>query len=325
LKKEIFYYIFAVGQLNNLEVIMNNKTLGFFSIFFVYTVWGAQPIYWKFLQRVPLDQILAHRIIWSFVLLISITFYKKQFNELLEIFKSKNSMLMITFSALLIASNWLLNIYAAYSNQVIEASLGHYITPIVVILIGIFIFKDEVNRYEIIATLLAIIGVLFLALNIGEMPMIAILLIFTFASYTYLKKINQLNTLLSLTVEIIVLFPFALAYLLSIEFQNKGVFFQSPSSLSLLIISTGAFTAIPLMLYSYGVQRVNLSKLGFIQYYGPTLSLFLGVFLFKETFTKTHFISFSFIWLAIIIVIYKNYINRSSKKSSKVQNASPKG
>lgn len=304
---------------------MNNKTLGFFSIFFVYTVWGAQPVYWKLLQRVPLDQILAHRIIWSFVLLIGITFYRNQFKELIEIFKSKRNMVLITLSALLIASNWLLNIYAAYSNQVIEASLGHYITPIVVILIGIFIFKDEVNKYEITATLSAIIGVLFLAVNIGEIPMIAILLILSFASYTYLKKINQLNPLLSLTVEIIVLFPFALAYLLSIEFQNKGVFFQSPGSLSLLIISTGAFTAIPLMLYSYGVQRVNLSKLGFIQYYGPTLSLFLGVFLFKESFTKIHFISFSFIWLAIIIVIYKTYIKGYLKKSSKIQNASPKG
>lgn len=304
---------------------MNNKTLGFFSIFFVYTVWGAQPVYWKLLQRVPLDQILAHRIIWSFVLLIGITFYRNQFKELIEIFKSKRNMVLITLSALLIASNWLLNIYAAYSNQVIEASLGHYITPIVVILIGIFIFKDQVNKYEIIATLSAIIGVLFLAVNIGKIPMIAILLILSFASYTYLKKINQLNPLLSLTVEIIVLFPFALAYLLSIEFQNKGVFFQSPGSLSLLIISTGVFTAIPLMLYSYGVQRVNLSKLGFIQYYGPTLSLFLGVFLFKESFTKIHFISFSFIWVAIIIVIYKTYIKGYLKKSSKIQNASPKG
>jgi len=301
---------------------MNNRTLGLMSIFFVYTIWGAQPVYWKLFHEVPLDQILAHRIIWSSILLVGIIALKNQFNELLEIFKSKKNMILITLSAFLIASNWFINIYAANSNQIIEASLGHYITPITIILIGVFIFKEQIKKYEMIATLSAIIGVLFLTIYIGKIPLIALLLIFTFATYTYLKKINKLNALLSLTVEIIILFPFALFYLFSLELQNKGVFFNANISLSLLIISTGFFTAIPLILYSYGVQRINLSKLGFIQYYGPTLSLFLGVFIYKETFTKIHFLSFAFIWLAIIIVVVsKTYINRLLKSSPKIQNA----
>ena len=296
---------------------MKTKTLGLFSIFCVYTIWGAQPIYWKLFQQVPLDQILAHRIIWSAFLLIGIIFYQNKLEELIDIFRCKKYLYLIIPSAFLIASNWLINIYAAYSNQIIEASLGHYITPIVIIFLGVFVLKEKIARYELIAALLAAIGVLLLTVTIGKLPLIALLLIFTFAIYTYLKKIIKVNALLSLTVEIIVLLPFALSYLVSLELNNKGIFLQSSPKLMLLIISTGLFTAIPLLLYSFGVQRINLSKLGFIQYFGPTLSLVLGIFLFKETFTKIHLISFSFIWLSIIIVIFYSYISKNLRASPK--------
>jgi len=296
---------------------MKTKTLGLFSIFCVYTIWGAQPIYWKLFQQVPLDQILAHRIIWSAFLLIGIIFYQNKLEELIDIFRCKKYLYLIIPSAFLIASNWLINIYAAHSNQIIEASLGHYITPIVIIFLGVFVLKEKIARYELIAALLATIGVLLLTVTIGKLPLIALLLIFTFAIYTYLKKIIKVNALLSLTVEIIVLLPFALSYLVSLELNNKGIFLQSSPKLMLLIISTGLFTAIPLLLYSFGVQRINLSKLGFIQYFGPTLSLVLGIFLFKETFTKIHLISFSFIWLSIIIVIFYSYISKNLRASPK--------
>jgi len=293
---------------------MEKKTIGFFSIFCVYTIWGAQPIYWKLFKEIPLDQILAHRIIWSALLLFIIIVYKGQLKALVTIFKSKKSLSLIIPSAFLIASNWLINIFAAYSNQIIEASLGHYITPLVIIFIGVFVLKESVQPYEIFAALFAMIGVLLLTITIGELPVIALLLILTFASYTYFKKIIKIDPLLGLTVEILVLFPFALYYLFSLELKRTGVFFQLTPEVMLLMISTGFFTAIPLLLYAFGVQRIHLTKLGFIQYYGPTLSLFLGVFVFKETFSSIHFISFSFICLSVIIVLFYSYQNKKLKK-----------
>ncbi|SKC86237.1 EamA family transporter RarD [Maledivibacter halophilus] len=289
---------------NNRNSQTKEKNYGLISIVFVYTLWGIQSLYWKTLQEIPLIQLLAHRIIWSVVLLIILIIYTKRLKKLINAFMMKEKIFSIILCAILIGSNWLLNIYAAYSNQVIEASLGHYITPIAVIFLGVFILKENIKSYEIIALITALIGVAIITVNLGKIPLIAVLLVFTFAIYTFFKKSINIDPIIGIAAETIVLLPFAIIYLLYSKFLGKNMFIGSDIQDILLLISTGFFTAVPLMLFSYGVKFVSLSKIGFIQYYAPTLSLFIGIFIFKESFTKIHLISFCFIWIAILIVLF---------------------
>lgn len=281
-----------------------NAKLAFASVFCVYTIWGIQPLYWQYFSTVPLAHVLAHRILWSSVLLTPIVIFTNRWKSLISIFQSKEQMRFTIICAFAIGANWLVNIYAAASKQVVEASLGHYITPILTIIIGLYILKEKVERYKMIATLLALIGVILLTIYVGKLPVIALLLILSFTTYTFFKKISQADSLVGITTETLILAPFALAYLLVEQKAGIPIFADHSIKTVGLLISTGIFTSVPLLLFSYGVRGMNLSSLGFIQYYAPTISLGIGIFIFKETFSSIHLISFSFIWLGILIVLF---------------------
>lgn len=297
---------------------MNSKYSGWISIFFVYTVWGIQALYWKLFTDIPLVSILAWRIIWSFLFLSAVLIATRRFKRILTLLKSPGILLRVALCAFLIAFNWLLNIYAAYSNQLVESSLGHYITPIIVICSGIFILKEKVRLYEAFALLTAIAGVLYLAVTTGRIPLIAVFLVITFAGYTFMKKTLDIDPVTGITSEVMLLAPFALIFLIYQGFSGDGgVPEQMTASSILLTASTGIFTALPLVLFSYGVRQINLSRLGFIQYYAPTLSLLIGVFIFREPFSRTHLISFIFIWTAITIVIVFSVFFRVKEKNGR--------
>jgi chloramphenicol-sensitive protein RarD len=225
---------------------------------------------------------------------------------MLQIFKSGRKIFTVALCAFLIAFNWLLNIYAAYSDQLVEASMGQYITPIVIICSGIFILKEKIRYYEAAALLIAFTGVVILTVNTGKIPVIAVLLILTFSVYTFLKKTIVIDPLIGITAETALLTPFALAWLIYTAITGGGsdqnIF--TNSSRFLLTASSGIFTALPLVLFSYGVKKINLSKLGFIQYYAPSLNLVIGVLILGETFSELHLISFLHIWISILIVIF---------------------
>ncbi|QEK11516.1 EamA family transporter RarD [Crassaminicella thermophila] len=295
---------------------VSKENYGLLSVILVYTIWGIQALYWKIFEDVPLMQLLAHRIIWSVGLLIPIIIYTKRLKALIHVFKEKKKFFYILMCSILIGLNWLLNIYAAYSNQMIEASLGQYITPIVVITLGIFLLKENIKFYEILALTTALIGISIMTLSFGRIPLIALLLILTFSTYTFFKKITNIDPIIGITAETVLLLPFALIYVVYSESIGEGVLIGSSIGNLFLLISTGAFTAIPLIIFSYGVKLVNLSKIGFIQYYAPTLSLLIGIFIFKESFTKIHFISFGFIWTAILIVLSYPIVKRLQKNMS---------
>lgn len=285
-----------------------DKKLGVLSIIFTYTVWGIQPLYWSFLQGVPLIQLLAHRIVWSFVLLIGVLFVKGRIHELIDVLRNREKRICVIACAALISLNWLINVYSVYSRQVVEASLGQYITPIIIIFIGVFILNEKIDIFEIVSVCVAMTGVIVMTANLGRVPLVAILLIVTFVGYTFMKKTVDINPIIGITAEVSILLPIALGYLVHSEMTGAGVMFGVNGTNIFMLISTGAFTAIPLLMFSYGVKVVNLSKIGFIQYYAPTLSLLLGVFIFKEVFTKMHLISFGAIWVAVIIVMVGPYL-----------------
>lgn len=269
----------------------------------VYTVWGAQPLYWRLFQSVPLSQILAHRIVWALPILFLFLLFRKTLDRLGECFSTPRSALLVLIRAVLIGSNWLLNIYAPLNTMVVEASLGQYITPIVVIILGLVVLKEELSLRLVLALILASIGVMAIALRLGRIPVISVLLVLTFASYTYLKKVSRHDPVAGTTAEMLVLAPFALAWILRAEAAGTGAVGNSGLSFLPMLASTGLFTALPLALFAWGISGVNLSRLGFIQYYAPSLNLFIGVVLFRENFTTFHFLGFSFIWLAILVAL----------------------
>lgn len=281
------------------------------SIFITYTFWGIQPLYWRMFTHVPLIYILAHRIIWAGVFMLIIVLILNRKDQLLSVMKKPKQMKLLTISSIAISLNWLLNIYAAYTKQVVESSLGQYITPIIVILIGVIIFREKLQLYKIISLIFVISGVVMITVNVGKVPLIAVSLVLSFTLYTYIKKISSVDSIISVTIETLIMMPIMIGYLLFNNVQSGiSIFYTTLPKDIFLLMSTGIFTFFPLLLFSYGVKNMNFTNLGFIQYLAPTISLCIGIYVFNEVFSIVHLISFSLIWIAIFIVVFVPILKR---------------
>jgi chloramphenicol-sensitive protein RarD len=280
-----------------------DQKLPLMSVLLVYTLWGVQPIYWRLFHQIPLTHILAHRIIWSVALLMPAILFTRRWTQLAMLFRSLRKIGITALCAVMIASNWMLNIYAVSTKQVVEASMGQYITPILVIFLGVVILKEKTQPHKIIATLVAAAGVGMLTIHVGKVPAIALLLILSFTTYTFLKKIIQVDPIVGIAAEMLILLPFMVVFLAFKQVEGTPLFITKNRETVWLLMSTGFFTSIPLLLFAYGVPRLHLSNLGFIQYYAPTLNLLIAIFVFGETFTPFHLASFGLIWIAIAMVM----------------------
>ncbi|MFU8795241.1 MAG: EamA family transporter RarD [Dethiobacteria bacterium] len=266
-----------------------------------YTLWGFLPLYWKLLQVVPPIEILFHRIFWSFIFMIIIVAIKRDWKAILAVMANRKKLLLVFFSGVLISVNWYVYIYAVNTNQVIEASMGYFINPLVMVLLGVVVFKEKLSRWQLTALIFAAIGVLVITVQYGRVPWIALYLAGSFALYGLVKKIVAVDSITALTLETLVVMPVALFFILRLELSGTGSFVTAPLYLTLILVGIGAITAIPLLFYARGVEKTTFSMMGFLQYIAPTISLILGVFLFKEYFSISHLISFSFIWIGLAI------------------------
>lgn len=278
--------------------------LGVFYAAGAYLLWGFLPIYWKSIHDVSAGEILAHRIVWSFVFMIMLLLLTKKWREFLQeckvILKDKKKLLGITLASFVISINWLIFIWAVNSDHVIQASLGYYINPLISIVLGMIVLKEKLTKWQIVSFLLAAIGVIYLTFNYGVFPWISIILAFSFAIYGLLKKTVSINSMFGLTIETLIVMPIALIYLIMVQVKATAL----PSfdlTLTLLLLGSGVATAVPLLLFASGAKRIPLSMVGFLQYFAPTLMLILGVFLYHEVFTHAHLIAFIFIWSALAI------------------------
>lgn len=278
--------------------------LGIFYTTFAYLLWGFLPIFWKQLDHVDAGQILAHRIIWSFVFMIIIVFVSKNWSKFIQeckmIWKTKKKLIGITCASLIISVNWLLFIIAVNAGHVLQASLGYYINPLVSILLGVIFLKEILSLWQIIATILAAIGVTFMTFQAGVFPYLSISLALTFGVYGLLKKIVPLKSMFGLTIETLLVTPIALIYLFQTNIGNITQI-DWVSSTSGLFILSGVATAVPLLLFGAGAFRIPLSMVGFLQYLNPTIMLLVGVFLYKEPFTYVHLVTFGCIWSACLL------------------------
>jgi len=273
-----------------------NYNKGLLSGLIAFILWGFLPLYWKLLQSITPIQIFSHRILWSFVFLTAIMTIKGRMGELIELTKDKKRFFYVILCSLTISLNWYLYIWAVNSGFVIEASLGYYINPLAVVLLGTLVLKEELTKAQKIAFGFAFLGVLNLTVNYGKFPLVALALASTFALYGLFKKLAATEAFLGLTMETLIITPFAMLYIGQNELQGIGVLGNIPPMTILLLTTAGIATATPLIFYAKATNAIPLSVVGLLQYIAPTISLFLGVFIFKETFTTTHFVSFALIW-----------------------------
>lgn len=267
-----------------------------------YILWGVLPIYWKLAANVPSIEILAYRIIWSFVFMVFLVVCLRKsrsvFGEAVAVLRKPKTFLAITAAAVLITVNWFIFIFSVNSGHVTEASLGYYINPLVNILLATVFLKERLNRSETIAVVAAFIGVVILTIHVGQMPWAALGMAVTFSLYGLIKKFVPVSTWAGLTLETLIITPFALIFVI---FFSKDGFLAFPIETNFILVGAGVVTAIPLLLFATAAKTINYTLLGFLQYIGPTIMLALGVLLYNEKFDTTQLVAFIFIWFALII------------------------
>ncbi|CEI80678.1 transporter [Oceanobacillus oncorhynchi subsp. incaldanensis] len=302
---------------------MEDKSLqqGAVITFAAYLLWGIFPIYWKFLEHVPAGEVLAHRIVWSLIFMIFLVLVTGNWRELIEtvheLKKDKKKTIAIITASIVISINWFLFIFSVQHGHVLQASLGYYINPLISILLAVFVLKEKTTKGQVLSFILAGIGVLYLTLSYGVFPWISLLLAITFGFYGLIKKTLHLHAMYGLTIETLVVAPIALLYLLFVPSEGSFTFSPLFTSDNLLLIGAGGVTAIPLLLFAAGAKRIPLAMVGFLQYVAPTIMFFLGVFLYNETFTVHHMITFALIWAALIIYMASIYRDAPRRKRRK--------
>ncbi|PPK61118.1 EamA family transporter RarD [Malaciobacter marinus] len=280
---------------------MSEKKLGLLYALSAFLFWGLTPMYYKQITMVPPFEILAHRVVFSVVVLVFLLFISKQFNTLKPIFKSLAKMKYLIFASILISINWFTFIYSISVNKIVEASLGYFITPLVTVALGFLIFQERVNKAQGIAIVLAIIAVVYQLATLGTIPIIALTLAFSFGFYGMVRKKIAISSIPGLFIETIVILPIALIYL-NFLVQNEQSVFNTLSTYDMTVLSlSGLVTVLPLLWFNAAATRMSLTALGFIQYIGPTVAFLVAVFVYDEVLNLNKLITFTLIWVALVI------------------------
>lgn len=280
---------------------MDKKTQGTITAASAFVLWGFLPVYWKALERVSSSQIVAHRVVWSFVFLVLLLSVQHQWGKIKHTLSSFSKTRTFLISSLFLAANWLTFIWAINSNHLVEVSLGYFINPLVSVCLGVVLLRERLHRWQGVSVGLAFVGVLFLTLQYGQVPWIALTLAFTFGIYGLLRKTAKAESMVGLSVEMGILIPLALVYLIGVGVKGSGAFLATGVQTDVLIAGAGVVTAVPLLLFAHGARRIRYSTIGLLQYIGPTGHLILAVFLYGEPFTSANAVSFGFVWAAVIL------------------------
>ena len=266
-----------------------------------YLVWGFFPLYFKALAGVTSLEILAHRIFWSVLSLVLLLSVLRRWQGVRQAFAAPRILLTLSATSLLIAINWLVFIYAVGAGKVLESSLGYFINPLVSAFLGVLFLGEKLSRTQRASFLLAAAGVLLLTIQHGEFPWIALTLAFSFGLYGLLRKQAPVDALAGLTVETLLLFPLVAVYLGWLVYAGRSAFIAGPSHLTILLLLSGIITSTPLIWFAAATKRLRLVTVGLMQYLVPTFHFILAVFVFGETFTTAHLLSFILIWAGLIL------------------------
>ena len=268
-----------------------------------YFIWGIAPAYFKFIDYVPADEIITHRIIWSFFFMIALISVSRQWSGIRRLCQTPVKILLLALSAVLIGGNWLLFIWAVNNHHMLEASLGYFINPLVNIVLGMIFLGERFRRMQWLAVFLAACGVLVQLWTFGSLPIIGLGLAFSFAFYGLLRKKIAVDAQTGMLFETLWLLPAAAIYLFGIADSPTSHMGDNPWSLNLLLIAAGVVTTVPLLCFTGAATKLRLSTLGFFQYIGPTLMFLLAVLFYGEVPGPDKMVTFGFIWMALVIFV----------------------
>lgn len=266
-----------------------------------YGLWGVMPVYFKWLQAVPSIDIVAHRIVWSLLVLILLVTVAKAWGEISEAVRSRKILALLFVTALLIGTNWLLYVYAINSGHILAGSLGYYLNPLANILLGRFILKERLTKMQWAAVAIAAAGIAVLAAGALGTLWISLTLCFSFATYGLLRKIVQVESLAGLTIETTLLFPIAIGWLLLGGAVGRPM--GSGGEETLLLMAAGVVSTVPLLCFTAAARRLAYSTVGMLQFLAPTLQFLLAVAVYDEPFTTAHGIAFGCIWTALAMYV----------------------
>jgi chloramphenicol-sensitive protein RarD len=266
-----------------------------------YLLWGLLPVYWKALQSVSPPQILAHRIIWSFVILGLVVLVRREGRASIALLRQGRAVRLHGLAACLLALNWLTYIHGVNSDRIVETSLGYYINPLFSVVLGVVVLRERLRRFQWLAVGIAFLGVGLMTLGVGRVPWIALVLATSFGLYGLAKKKAKAAALPGLTLETGVLVLPAIVGLTMLWLRGAGALGHADLSTQLLLVLGGLVTLAPLLLFAHAARTVPLSTLGLLQFLAPSVALWIGVAIYDEPFDRTRQLSFGLIWLALAI------------------------
>lgn len=275
-----------------------------------YLLWGFLPLLFDLLRHVGATTVVANRTLWSLLFVGVILIVAGRTSEVRAVLRDRASTMRMAVAALFLAANWLIYVYAVETNQVLEASFGYFINPLVNVAFGMVLLGERLNRVQAVAVAIACVAIAIQAVGLGTVPIIALTLAFTFAIYGYLRKTAKATALSGLFVETLVLSPIALAFIAftTVRDGNLGPL-TDPYSLFLLML-TGPGTAVPLLMFAYAVQRLRLTTIGMLQYIAPSIAFVLALLVFGEHLNATRLASFGLIWLSLAVYTADSIVRR---------------
>lgn len=266
-----------------------------------YIIWGLFPMYWKLLQGIDAVELIAHRVFWALLLLLAIVALQGRLRELFRGLGDRRNLGLNALSGALLSVNWLVYVWAVNAGHVIECSLGYFLVPLINVAIGRFVLGEGLRPPQATAIALAAAGVAILIWDVGRPPWIALALAGSFGFYGLLRKRSSFGPLLGLTAETLLLGPLAVAFLLTRWVQHTGALGNVDTTKTLLVLTTGIVTAVPLLLFAKGARGLRFTTLGLLQYLAPTLQFLLGWLLYGESLSQGRIAAFVFIWAGLAI------------------------
>lgn len=291
---------------------------GLYSLFLAYVLWGILPIYWRQIDSVPSLEIICHRTIWALPFTLVVMLFHGHWDELREGYRNKTNLLFIGIASLMHLFGWFVYIWGINSGQILAVSLGQYIAPLMSMATGFLVFRSPLTRLQWAAVALAAGGVAAMMLCYGVFPWLSLVLGLSSVLFAILRKQAPVGVIPGMVMELSFNAPFGLAILLWIWASGDMQFTNASLRTDMLLIGAGAVTATPQLLYIFGLRRVTMVTLGFMQYTLPTFVVLIGLFVYKEPFTAAHMVGFGCIWTALAIYSVDSFLHlRSAKLASK--------
>lgn len=275
--------------------------IGYLHAAAAFILWGVLPVYWKQLAAVPATQLVAHRVIWSILVLLPLVWLTGGAARIRGAFAAPGVLLRQAIAAAFVSANWLGFVWAVTHDRMIESSLGYFLNPLLSVLLGVFVLGERLRPAQWLAIAVAATGVAWLAAQYHHFPWIALYLAGTFCLYGLAKKRTTLEPLASLTVETLLLLLPAAAFLAAEHLLGRGAFGHHGAGADRLIALSGVVTAVPLLCFASAARRIPLSAIGLMQYLGPTIQFLLGLFVYGEPFDAGKLVGFAIVWTALVI------------------------